>query len=446
VVLVWAGNAKLLAKVVDVLNRDLKEPAKRVYKKTTYFRRVDEKGSVTFYYVAGSFLAFSSQEAMLREVLARRLDRSGREKGKEAPLVQQLRRLGVDRALAVLWFNPRAFDAHIGKIVAGARAAEAPALKTFRRYWRAVEGAALALSVGNNVAVKFAVRASADKLPREAQPLFAKATEPSDLWQRFPADALVAGAGRIDFVAFVRSLGELLPPQAREAFKAGLKRGVEAPFGVDLFKDILPYLGPDWGFCVTAPADKKTLIPYFTWALRVQPGPKKMSVGQVLFSGLNTVAQFAVLSYNSGPGPGAMELKSAKQGDDEVKYLVNEKLFPRGFQPAFALKDGYLLLATSPEAVRTFAKGTTARKVSGEVPVLRVSLRGWATFLKDRRAAVTKYLAKKDGISRDKARQHLEGLVWALDLFDRLELTQKTGGGLARWTLTLHPSRPAKKD
>jgi hypothetical protein len=35
--------------------------------------------------------------------------------------------------------------------------------------------------------------------------------------------------------------------------------------------------------------------------------------------------------------------------------------------------------------------------------------------------------------------------VWVLGLFDRLELTQKTGNGLAAWTLTLYPAGTVKK-
>jgi hypothetical protein len=37
-----------------------------------------------------------------------------------------------------------------------------------------------------------------------------------------------------------------------------------------------------------------------------------------------------------------------------IKYLVNEKGFPPGFNPAFGIANGYLVVATSPQAVRTF--------------------------------------------------------------------------------------------
>jgi hypothetical protein len=442
VILVWARDAKLLARVVKRLNRDLeKKPTALVHKKVTYFRRTDDQGDTVYYHLDGPLLTFSSQKAILREVIERKLAWAGRGKKEPAPLVGQLRRLGVERALAVLWFNPRSFDAHVRQTVDAASESEAVAYKTFWRYWRALEGAALAVSAGDTVAVKVAVRANPKKLPEAARRLFTQPSKPSALWDRFPPTALLAVAGRIDMVDFVRTVGELLPPAARLALKAGLKRGVEASLGLDVEKDILPYLGPDWGFCVTAPAERETLVPTCTWALRVRPGPKKVSVGKALYNALNSCAVLAVLTYNSGARSDELRLKTVMQGDVEVKYLVNGKLFPVGFQPAFALKDGYLVVATSPRAVKAFAKVKTAAVSGGEVPVLRVSLSGWAAFLNERREALTGFLAAKNGVSRSRAARHVQGLVWVLGLFDRLELTQKTGNGLAAWTLTLYPAK-----
>ena len=42
----------------------------------------------------------------------------------------------------------------------------------------------------------------------------------------------------------------------------------------------------------------------------------------------------------------------------EIKYLANDKAYPPGLQPAFALKGGYLVLASSPEAIRRFTPPT----------------------------------------------------------------------------------------
>ena len=39
--------------------------------------------------------------------------------------------------------------------------------------------------------------------------------------------------------------------------------------------------------------------------------------------------------------------------------LVSDKLFPPGLQPAFALKKNYLILASSPEVIRSFGSATS---------------------------------------------------------------------------------------
>jgi hypothetical protein len=251
-------------------------------------------------------------------------------------------------------------------------------------------------------------------------------------------------AGRVDVVAFGDFVSDFLPPQAREAFQAGMKRGLDAAFGLDFAKDVAPHLGPDWGLCVLAPADKETLFPSLTFALRVRPGPKKMPVDKALINSLNTVALMAVWSINQAEPSARLKLRTAMQDKVEVKY-VEGKPFPKGLKPGFALKDGYLLVTTYADAIRAITKRTAVSASSGDVLVLRVSLREWARFLSERRQPIAAYIAGQDGSSKDKAGQKLQGLIWALELFDRLELTQRTGSGQVTWTVTLRPAETAKK-
>jgi hypothetical protein len=440
--LVYARDADLLERVVKVLNTDLKKkPEDRMYREVKYFRRVESAGKVSYYYLNGKELAFSSGEEMLRQVIDRVLERKAGGKDKEGfSLGEKLRGLGVEKALLAVWVNPAVFTPHIRKKAESVKGPEAALFQNILTYWKALEGLGLGVSVGKDVEVKVAVRANAKRLPAAARRFFTEASKPSELWNRFPPNALFAMAGRIDAVAFAEFLGDFLPQEGKKAFKSGLNAGLEKGLGLDLAKDVLPSLGPDWGLCITAPADKEVLVPHLTWALRVQTGPNKPAADKALLSGLNTLAFFAVFQSNH------LQLKTVKQDKVEVKYLESDQVFPAGFKPAFAVKDGYLLLTSSPDAVKTFSKrsspGATA---SGEVPVLRVALREWGRFLKARREPFTKYVADKDGISRDQAGKHLDGLLWMLDLFDRLELNQRTGDGLATWTLRLVPAQPAKK-
>jgi hypothetical protein len=439
-VLLWARDAKLLSRVIDLVNQDAREPEALVHKEVKYFRRVDGGGKSTYYYRNDHLLAFSSREAMVREVIDRELlqQRSGKDKGATF-LLDQLHRLGVDRAVVALWFNPRAFEAHIRQNVAAVKGPQGFAFRTFLAYWQALEGAALALSIDKDVEVKATVRAKTDKLSPAAQRFFNEASKPSDLWAYFPSGALVVVAGRVDFVALGQFVADFLPPEARAAFKTQMGRGLDAGLGLDFARDIAPYLGPDWGLCLMAPTDKKILVPLLTYALRVQKGPKEPAVDQRLVQGLNAFALAAVLLGNQANEVARFRLRTDMQDKVEVRY-VDSKAFPAGFKPAYALKDGFLVLTSSPEGVRTFAKRKAALAAEGDVPLVRISLREWARFLRARSEPITDYLVKKDGHSRAQARGQLQGLLWGLELFEGLELTQRTGSGQVTWTLRLRPA------
>ena len=95
--------------------------------------------------------------------------------------------------------------------------------------------------------------------------------------------------------------------------------------------------------------------------LKAQPemilnaGPNGEPADPSLVKGLHLFATLAVLDHNL-KNKDVTALKKEMQDGVEVHYFVNDQRFPPGFRPAFAAKDGYLLLASSPEAVRRFEK------------------------------------------------------------------------------------------
>src|SRR5262249_54872463 len=161
-------------------------------------------------------------------------------------------------------------------------------------------------------------------------------------------------------------------------------------------KDTLPRLGPDWGFCIT-PSPEKTALPQFTAALRIREGPNKAATEQALLKALDTAAALAVWSNADN-----LRLKEEMQGAVKVKYLLPGKGAPPALQPAYALKGGYLVLASSPAAMRQFAASGTKVEAppdpkktgSVEAPLVRISLRQLSKFLKDRRDPLVELLAE----------------------------------------------------
>ena len=126
-----------------------------------------------------------------------------------------------------------------------------------------------------------------------------------------------------------------------------------------------------------------------------------------------TAARIAYLSQGK-----TIDVKSVRQDRVEVKYLDGAGVFPAGIQPAYALKDGYLVLASSPEAVRRFGAAAGA-KPSGEVPLMRLSAKALSTYLTERRDALIPIIAERNNLSKEDAGKRLDGLLAGLQLLDR---------------------------
>jgi hypothetical protein len=446
-VLVHARSPKLLARLLDRLNEaqkqsgELKEFGTYEHAGRKYHRRVEAKQE-GFYYLHGPLLAVSSRESAIREVI----EREGTAGKGESPVAKQFRLLGVEKAPAAMWLNPRAFEAEMEAKAAAAKGAEAAFLQTFLRCWNALDGVGVSAGLDREIEVALTVRSRPDALPESIRKALAAAKKPSALWSRVPDDAIFAAAGRFDLSAMLELIGEFATKEDRAALIDQLQRSLGAALGRDVVKDVLPYLGPDWGLCVTAPAGDGDLFPHTVLAVSVAPGPGDAPAGEAVFELLNSYAVAAVLNHNR-TNKDAVALKRITLDKVEVKYLVNEQRFPPGLRPAFALAPGYLLLASSPEAIKAFLTApASARPTAGEFPLARLSLKALRQFVERRRAPLSAAVAEKNGLTKDEAGRRLEALLLGLGLADRLELTQRGEPGRTTWTLRLRTTRPLAKN
>src|SRR5207253_2431241 len=126
---------------------------------------------------------------------------------KESPLAGQLRLLGVDRALASVWVNPRSFDAALEAKLVKATGSGAAFLKTFAACWKALEGVALTCTLTTDIELGLSVRAKADAVPGAVRRFFDEAVVRSEVWNRFPDNALLALGARTDASALLGLLG-----------------------------------------------------------------------------------------------------------------------------------------------------------------------------------------------------------------------------------------------
>jgi len=452
-VLVHARDPKLLADLVSRIHEaqkrsgELKGLEARTHKGQTYWQRTEAK-KTNYAYLHGPLLAVSSQEEVLRRAIERHLEPGGQ----EPAAARQMRRLGADKALATLWINPRPFEADIAAKAERAKGDEAAVLRNFVRWWKALDAVGLSLNVTDRLELTLTVLARPEQLSPAARRFLAEAGKPSELWQRFPDNALLAAAARIDAAALYELLGDFLTPDSRQSLRNALEQNFGAALGKkDVIRTVLPHLGPDVGLCVLAPPQDKASrerqppeawFPHAVLACKVGPAGR---VDEATLSAAQFYAQLAVFAHNRHHDD-AITIEKERQGDVEVRYLVNDRRFPPGFRPAFALQGGYLTLASSPEALRRFA-ALPSRPISstGEVPLLRMSLKNLRQFLADRHDALAAAVAEQNKLPKEEAAKQLRRLAEALAPLDRLELACRSESGRASLALRVRTAWPLRK-
>jgi hypothetical protein len=207
---------------------------------------------------------------------------------------------------------------------------------------------------------------------------------------------------------------------------------------LDLLRDVLPNVGPDWGLCVL-PATDGTALPQAIAAVAIKPGNGPEPVDEALHKGVQLLAGLAVVDHNRNHPELPIKVESEQQGPITVKFLSQPKLFPPGFRPACALKDGFLVFATSPEAIARFGPRAAQPAAGGATPLMQFAPPELAHLLRLRRVAVVTHIRDKHQLSAEAAERKLDQLLALLDLFDAITFTQRGEPGQATWTLRVLP-------
>jgi hypothetical protein len=416
--LLHSRKADRLRQFIDRLNEaqkssgELKDLADLQYRGNTYHRR--KQGNKTqFYFVKDSLAAFTVKEELLHAFLDRRAAPA-----KESPWVKRFKKAGAEQAFLTMCVNPRALDAEL----LPSRKKDDP----FPSYWQALDAIFVTVAIQDEAEVRLSIQANTEQLPKWARPTFTQTWPTSSLWDRFPEESIVTVAAQTDFAGLGEAL-TLLKPE--NDWPGDIGRALH----LDFFKDLLPNIGQDWGICVLPSRDAKQ-VPQTIFALAVKPGSKEKPVDQALVKALDFYASIAVAKHNESNPSTPMRLERVMQGKVEVKFLKGEKAFPPGVSPAFALKDGFLLLASAPEAIATFRPRDKKASERKETPLVRVSAPELARLLEHRREHILSTLPQKD------AEQHLANVIALLGMFDRLTLTHRAEAGQATWTLRLSPA------
>jgi hypothetical protein len=366
----------------------------------TYFKRVcaakPGRPSVTLYYATlDRVLLLSDREELVRRSLTL-ADRPDKSESVLASAEFQQARLAVGgNCAARAYLNPRAFDAMLqihasgsetSKVAAPHKAEESPACRIVQAAWRRCEWLALGLQIDRGIVVEGIAQYRTKGMSETALRLIQSMSGPAELLQLAPPDAFVVVACRQPFGTFAR---HLLIGQAKEQPSADWEsfrqvcRGVL--LGLDLIDDILPSFRENiGGYLAPRVAAKPDELPFDGLlaaelpsqessvnnppsAVRGNESPSKQAaprdngtthgrptVRDAIDNGLNMTLNAAAAYFNmrSNGAPAVVRTESPTENGTHLRWL--EGLGP--YQPAYGMTSYYLVLSTSPQAVKNFAK------------------------------------------------------------------------------------------
>jgi hypothetical protein len=419
--IVYARKPALLAALIDRLNEmqrqsgELRTLETRQFGGSSYVRREKNVGQ-EFYALHGPLLILSDSEARLQKALE--CDRARPAADRESPAqTGRLQALGVERNLATLWVNPRAFDTAIQQQTALVRGADAAAFKTFQSSWSAIDRAAVSVKLNRDLVLSAVMSGRLEALPASVRKSLDAARKPTAVWSAFPSDALIIAAGRV-------------PWDASDGAAALNPAGFF--LGRKMIEDFLRQLGSEWGVCVIGPApETKSIAPAVLGAIQLSSDSDQTRV----VDSLDVLIRFALLGINNQQSP-RWRLKQIKQDGADIRVIEGPNSSP-GLRPAFAWKAGYLVFSSTPDAILRFNPKTLDNAGPSEFPVARLSFVGWVQYLKAYRTQVTRFAAETHHLDVAEVNTRLDRLIETLALLDTLELTQRIEDRRATITLRL---------
>jgi hypothetical protein len=423
--LLEARNPERLAKILDRLLALQKESGEvtRVQEQTLgrhkYLMAVRQR-ETNFYLRSGAILAVTSDESVLRDVIAR-LDNPA------AQSIFKDRFPSLDSAgrIVSLWLNPKPYRALLERQIGLVKGAQLAALQTFLRYWNALDCVGLFITHRDDCEITFAVEGRLGELPPGGSNMLFKPPAPTnDLAGRWPPEAFLTLTRSIDLPGTLVGVSEFMDLATRQQLQSTFEQKASALLGQDVVGEALPTLGPEWGGCIAAPPSMDAAwFPHMLAAVRIHATTAEPAPELHLMNTLNSLANLAVFAQNQ-VRPGSMSLRSRVHDGTEIRYLANDKEFPPGLLPAFACRGGYLVLGSSPAAIVRFAPHRPDG-AHAEGPFFQVLFRPLVTYLRERQDVLATYQAAHNGVTQVEAKARLERLTALVELLNRFEIASR---------------------
>jgi hypothetical protein len=444
VVLIRPRKLEMLAGLVAKLNElqtasgEVKAVVSRRHRGEEYFERQKPAGS-DFYCFCGGVFAFSGTEPDIQAVIDR--DKGAAQK---PALAAKIAQLGVGNAFVVALIGPRHFDAELKAKLAKAAGHEKLLLTRFQEVWRALDSAALYFALGADLEAGVALQFAPDKAPPVAKHwLTGPRTNPA-LWQAIPENALVALAGRFKPIELIE-IGSLAPGDGPNPLQSAVEQFLGPIFGKNKLPHVLAALGPQWALWAEPPAAGSGFLPTVVAAVQIDTSGSNgkeasREIARAVGFGFNALR----VAYNSSHAD-QIELVETEDGGAVITSLVNEKGFPPGVRPAYAFKGGFLLAATSPDAIQRFQEPKANPAARPEATLARFSAVSTRNYLRAHRDQLTKFLASSGHGDEKDLLQQFQQAASVLELVDRIELVTRGDETGMRLAAKIIFAKPLKK-
>ncbi|WP_171469180.1 hypothetical protein [Frigoriglobus tundricola] len=447
VILLRPRKPDVLQRLLDRLNtgqtssKELKALVTRRHAGAPYSERQKADGSSEFYCFCGAAFAFSKSEDEIKAVL----DRDKAARTDPPALVTRMTKLDVADAAVVVMVNPRPLDAELAAKVKSAKPEDRAFLSKFAAVWAGTEVAALYLSLDTGAELGVSFQFQPEKLPAGAKGWLVGERTPSAVWAAIPDDALFAAAGRVRATDVLDLIASVSPADDKKGVRETVEQVVGPVVGRDKLPLVLDAIGPDWGLWVTGPVkEPKHAVPVVTAAVKVRTGgPNDGGASRALLPALEYGFQTGRIAYNASHKD-QLELGEETDGAAVIKALAGEA-FPPGFRPCFALKSGYLVVSSSPTAIKAFRAPAADPKAGGDALLARFSSTAARGYLAARGPALATVLAATGAGEEQALVQQFDSLAMLLEPVEKLELIARGDPTGLKIALRLKATKPLKK-
>jgi hypothetical protein len=452
VILIRPRKMAALQGMLDRINElqtksgELKSVTRKKHGGATYFERRKSESASEFYCFRGDVFAFSSSEIDIQAVIDR--DRAAPAgAGKTPELVERMRQLGVVDAAGVILINPRALDAEIKARIAAARPDEKRVLARFAEVWAALDAAAIYGSLDTGLEAGVSLRFRPERLPADFRKWLVGPTDGGNSVGLIPASAIVGVAGHVRAAELIDLVASIAPVEpGKPDVKESIAQAIGPVFGRDRLATVLHALGPNWAVWADPPANE-SFLPTIGAAIEIAgSGENRARAEKAMAQGIEFGFQLLRVAYNA-KHTDQIELKEEKDGEIVIRSLVNDKGFPAGFRPSFALVKGHLVIATSAEPIHRFTLPPPTPTLTKHERILaRISGPAARSYLETHGARLAGFLVAIGVVADEKStRDTFAALAAALELIETVELVTRGNEYGLQLAVKIKPARPLKK-